>query len=76
MNQESGTRHRSGVVCLFCRIPTPLPAGPRASAHGVRVLIIRCQVCGKEAPYQASKIIEFEERPICAKSMARSAGGS
>jgi hypothetical protein len=61
MNQELGKRHRNGVVCLFCKMGTPLPAGARACEDGIRVLIMRCRACGKEAPYQASDIIEFKE---------------
>ena len=69
MNQES-REHSNGVVCLFCRVCTRLPAGLRASEGWRRVVIVRCQACGKEAPYHASEIIDFEERPISAHSLA------
>jgi hypothetical protein len=69
MNQESG-EHSNGVVCLFCRVCTRLPAGLRASKGWRRVVIVRCQLCGKEAPYHATEIIEFQERPISAHSLA------
>ena len=69
MNQESA-EHSNGVVCLFCRVCTRLPAGLRASEGWRRVVIVRCQVCGKEAPYHASEIIEFEERSIAAHCLA------
>ena len=69
MNQESG-EHSNGVVCLFCRICTRLPAGLRASEGWRHVVIVRCQLCGKEAPYHATEIIDFEERPISAHSLA------
>jgi translation initiation factor 2 beta subunit (eIF-2beta)/eIF-5 len=68
MNQDSEKRHRSGVACLFCGRRTPLP-----TSEGRRVLIIRCRVCGKEAPYEASRITEFQEGTNGAKS-ARAAG--
>jgi hypothetical protein len=49
------------VVCLFCGMRTPVPASRPAwrSANRVapanfRVSIIRCHICGKEAPYQLS----------------------
>ena len=47
------------VACLFCgtRTPAPAPRAARNSAHHAhspkfRVSIVRCRVCGKEAPYQ------------------------
>lgn len=56
---------RSGVVCIFCGLPTPA----RASSEGTfathlprpitRVSLVRCEVCGKEAPYYADEITEF-----------------
>jgi hypothetical protein len=69
MNQELGG-HCNGVVCLFCRMFTRLPDGLKASEGWRRVIIVRCQVCGKEAPYHATEIIEFEERSIGANSLA------
>jgi hypothetical protein len=49
------------VVCLFCGMHTPAPppkaarrSARRAADATFRVSIIRCQVCGKEAPYQFS----------------------
>jgi len=47
------------VACLFCgtRTPAPAPKPARRSAtrtHNPKfsVSIVRCRVCGKEAPYQ------------------------
>jgi hypothetical protein len=74
MSQQPETQHWSGVVCMFCgrRTPLPVSTGPKTS-EGRRVLILRCQVCGKEAPYQASEMFEFQEEGRRAKS-ATSAG--
>jgi hypothetical protein len=69
MNQEPETIC-SGVICLFCGICTRLPAGLRASEGWRRVVIVHCQVCGKEAPYHATELIQFEERSISANSLA------
>ena len=62
MNQETKKLQQSGVVCLFCGRSTPLPeaAGPRTSEER-RGVIIRCRVCGKEAPYKAEEIIDLED---------------
>jgi hypothetical protein len=49
------------VACIFCGLPTPLPAsGPGGSASHVapRISIVRCLVCGKEAPYRACDVFE------------------
>jgi hypothetical protein len=53
----------AGVVCIFCGLPTPV----RTRRDGIsathlpcpRVAIVRCEVCGKEAPYVAHEILEF-----------------
>lgn len=74
MNERPETQYLSGVVCMFCGRRTPLPemTGPKTSG-GRRVMILRCHVCGKEAPYQASEMFEFQEEARSAKS-ATSAG--
>jgi hypothetical protein len=67
VNQHPETATHSGVVCIFCGLPTPVHTSgegtlathvPRAN-H--RVSIVRCEVCGKEAPYHAHEITEFGE---------------
>jgi RNase P subunit RPR2 len=62
MNREANKLQGSGVVCLFCGRSTPLPeaAEPRTSEER-RVVIIRCRVCGKEAPYQADEIVDLQD---------------
>jgi hypothetical protein len=69
MNQQTEKQYWSGVVCMFCGRRTPLPAsaGPK-TLEGRRVMILRCRVCGKEAPYQASEMFEFHEEGRGAKA--------
>jgi hypothetical protein len=52
------------VTCIFCGLPTPVPAsGPSKFASHVprHISIVRCKVCGKEAPYRSCDISEFAE---------------
>ena len=55
MNQTSDPKNRRAVVCIFCGLLTPVPENRVADEP--RLSIIRCHVCGKEAPYPADKII-------------------
>jgi hypothetical protein len=43
------------VTCIFCGLPTPLPDCPSKFASHVprHIFIVRCKLCGKEAPYRA-----------------------
>jgi hypothetical protein len=67
VNQHPETATHSGVVCIFCGLPTPVQtSGEGTSATHAprpnrRVSIVRCEVCGKEAPYPAHEITEFGE---------------
>ncbi len=73
MKSNSEKRLRDGVVCLFCGRGNALPeAGPRNS-EGRRLVIVRCQVCGKEAPYPAEQIVPLEEE-VDGKRLTRAAG--
>ena len=66
LRQDPETATQSGVVCIFCGLPTPV----RASSEGTfathlrrpstRVSLVRCEVCGKEALYHAEEVTEFE----------------
>ena len=56
------------VACLFCgtRTPAPPPKPSRNSAtraHNANfsVSIVRCRVCGKEAPYQFPTVETYHE---------------
>jgi hypothetical protein len=60
--------NHAGVVCLYCGMHTPLPIlMNRRSLTGTfpdsnrRVSIVRCCVCGKEAPYLARDVIVLGE---------------
>ena len=62
-NVESMTRKE--VTCIFCGLSTPMPASGPSRLPGRpprHIAIVRCKVCGKEAPYRACDIIEFGEK--------------
>jgi hypothetical protein len=57
----------TGVICLYCGVHTPLPvsASRGLSTDAIAMSnpplsIVRCQVCGKEAPYLADEIVVFK----------------
>jgi hypothetical protein len=54
----------TGVVCLHCGLNTPVPSYVRRgdSALGAKkmrppITLIRCNECGREAPYLANEIV-------------------
>jgi hypothetical protein len=60
----------AGVICLHCGMHTPLPESTRhghsanvftASASRMKISLIRCAECGKEAPYLADEIVILEK---------------
>ena|ERR1700733_11353136 len=75
MYKNSEKRHLSGVVCLFCGRGNALPEAGREDAEERRIVIVRCQVCGKEAPYQADQIIALEQEPNGTR-LTRAAGAN
>jgi hypothetical protein len=54
-----------GVTCIFCGLPTPVfaPAQKNAETRSLlsrtHVSLVRCEICGKEAPYLSSEVTEF-----------------
>jgi hypothetical protein len=59
------------VACIFCGLPTPVPAwGPAGFASHVprRISIVRCMACGKEAPYRACDTFALGEMPAARAS--------
>jgi hypothetical protein len=54
----------TGVICLHCRMQTPVP-NSRGKEHSAkvptkshpRISIVRCVKCGGEAPYLANEIV-------------------
>jgi hypothetical protein len=62
---HSGVAARKGVKCIFCGLPTPLPAASDAafetqgSQSASHVSIVRCEICGKEAAYLSREVGEF-----------------
>jgi|HubBroStandDraft_5_1064220.scaffolds.fasta_scaffold56556_2 hypothetical protein len=76
MNVETFPQSYSGVRCLSCRQPIPLPAilfrmgskivgsgSDSALDHPIRVFSLRCRACEREKPYRTSDITNFEGTP-------------
>jgi len=64
---EDRNQEITGVICLYCGMNTPLPNPPqRACSNGElqnrapEISLVRCRVCGKEAPYLAHEIVVFQ----------------
>jgi len=56
VSQKLDTITDKEVTCIFCGLPTPVPASnPSKLARDVprHIFIVRCKLCGKEAPYRA-----------------------
>ena len=56
VSQKLDTITDKKVTCIFCGLPTPVPASnPSELASNVprHIFIVRCKLCGKEAPYRA-----------------------
>jgi transcription elongation factor Elf1 len=50
------------VTCIFCGLATPVlvSGSTKFASHFLdQVAIVRCKVCGKEAPYRACDTFEF-----------------
>lgn len=66
-SQGSEVRSHAGVTCIFCGLPTPVravalkPHATDLSTPVRHVSIVRCEVCGKEAPYLSHEVSEFGE---------------
>jgi hypothetical protein len=57
-----------GVVCLFCGSHAPLPRPSRTQRNDADdagqealVALVRCRLCGKEAPYGPQEIVDFRD---------------
>jgi hypothetical protein len=64
VSQTLKTISRKEVTCIFCCLPTPVHAsGPsKFVSHAPRhIFIVRCKLCGKEAPYRPCDTFEFGE---------------
>jgi hypothetical protein len=64
VSQKLETITRKEVTCIYCGLPTPVPASsPSKFASHVprRIFIVRCKLCGKEAPYRARDTCEVGE---------------
>jgi hypothetical protein len=64
-----------GVICIFCSTRTPLHTSFSDKKTSLvlakskpRLSLVRCQYCGKEAPYPAIEIIPL---PVGANYQAR-----
>jgi hypothetical protein len=61
LSQTRETITRKEVTCIFCGLPTPVPASSpsKFASHVPRhISIVRCELCGKEAPYRARDIFD------------------
>ncbi|HEV2522450.1 MAG TPA: hypothetical protein VGT24_08720 [Candidatus Acidoferrales bacterium] len=65
---EDLIQERTGVICLHCRMHTPLPKPAKQAGNdnafrgsSPEIAIVRCRKCGKEAPYLAHEIVIFKE---------------
>jgi hypothetical protein len=74
MTIESDRPTFSGVACLHCQAPIPVPNIVRilqaADSEGLdslprksRVFNLRCPACHKEKPYRTLEILDFEGTP-------------
>jgi len=67
LNRGSEQTHLSGVTCIFCGLPTPVHAsvqrgtGTNPSQPTRHISLVRCEICGKEAPYLSCEVAEFAE---------------
>jgi hypothetical protein len=64
VSQKLETITRKAVTCIFCGLPTLVPASsPSKFASHVpgHISIVRCNLCGKEAPYRAGDTFEVDE---------------
>jgi hypothetical protein len=62
VSQKLETITRKEVTCIYCGLPTSVPvSGPsKFVSHVLRhTSIVRCKLCGKEAPYRACDIFQF-----------------
>jgi hypothetical protein len=55
VSQKLDTLANKNVTCIFCGLPTPVPACPSKLESNIprHIFIVRCTLCGKEAPYRA-----------------------
>lgn len=72
---ESTREGTAGVVCLHCGILTPVPEHTRsyegsAVTHRPQFLVIRCEECGREAPYLADQIVTPDRARYAAACVA------
>jgi hypothetical protein len=64
VSQKLETITRNEVTCIFCGLPTPVPASSpsKFASHVPRhISIVRCTLCGKEAPYRTRDTFEVDE---------------
>jgi hypothetical protein len=67
-NQNPETITGRGVICIFCGAATPVPASSPASCatcleHTSGISLVRCKICGKEAPYPLRYVLQVRGMP-------------
>ena len=77
---ESSGAALKGVTCLFCGARTPIPTstdietGREFDHSSSRYCIVRCSLCGKEAPYLSSELLDIDEVDLQSNFRVRAAG--
>ena len=64
VSQNPETVTLEEVTCMYCGLPTPVPASgiSKIASHFPRhISIVRCEVCGKEAAYRTCELLELGE---------------
>jgi hypothetical protein len=79
MTQQQRNEGARVVVCLFCGTHTVVPFSPaRETADydsGPGIMLVRCHVCRKEAPYGASETFLSPEAPLSTGTLRSRAAG-
>jgi hypothetical protein len=65
VSQDARTINHQEVKCIFCGLPTTVPVlglSTLPNRFPSHISIVRCQLCGKEAPYRNCDISEVSKK--------------